>query len=103
MGREVRTVAKAWLHLQITDLKHIPGPGPLDINRPGHHMYAGVAVILRDLVENRPDGVIHHQFGRVTRMMCNRLGTNDVTARDFKGRGQTRIEIPPMDSLSASP
>ncbi|MCY1288842.1 hypothetical protein D9M70_379040 [compost metagenome] len=99
--RNVGPEAKARDHLQIAHLQHVAGPGILDIDGPGHDVHTRVAVIVRDLLVDRADGLIHHQVWRIAGVMGHGFGTDEVAA--FHGqRGRLGgIEITPVDGLGA--
>jgi hypothetical protein len=76
VGGEVGTVVVARDHAQVTHLQHVSRLGVLDIDRAGHDMDAGVAVVLGNFGEDPGDRLVHHQVGRVAGMVGDRLGAD---------------------------
>ncbi len=62
-------------------------------------MHARIAILGRDLLEDRADTYVDHQVGIVTGVMGDRFCLDDVAALHIKHRCETRIEISPMDGF----
>ncbi len=69
------------------------------MDRAGHDVDPGIAVALRDLAEDRLDRLVHHQLGRVARVMGDGLGLDQVAALHAQRGRQGGVEIAPVDRL----
>jgi hypothetical protein len=85
---EIRAECQTRHHLQIAHLQHVAGHGIGHMDRAGHDMHAWRPIMLGDRGIKRTNIGIHHQIRRVTRMMRDGFGANEVAALHVQSRRQ---------------
>ena len=90
-------------HRQVAHLQHVARPGALDLDRPGHDVDAGIAVVLGDVAIELADRVVHHQVGRVAGMMRDRLDMDVIAALHLQRGREGGVEIAPVNRFLRGP
>ena len=80
----------------IAHLQHVAGHRAFDVDRAGHDVHAGGAVVFGNRRVQIADRAIHHQVGRVAGVVGDRLGADQIAAVDAQRRRERGVEIPPV-------